>query len=66
VGRIPRDESIVVSITGNGLKTQEVVVDELTPPRVIEAKLAEFDQLLEEGKNAPKPEPRAALAGAAR
>src|SRR3954464_6808577 len=47
-GRIPRDESIVISITGNGLKTQEVVVDELTPPRVIEAKLAEFDQLLVE------------------
>jgi threonine synthase len=54
-GRIPRDESIVVSITGNGLKTQEVVVDELTPPRVIEAKLAEFDQLLEENKGAAAP-----------
>src|SRR5204862_5515276 len=47
-GRIPRDETIVVSITGNGLKTQEAVVDELTPPRVIEAKLAEFDGLLAE------------------
>jgi threonine synthase len=51
-GRIPRDESIVVSITGNGLKTQEVVQDELTPPRVIEAKLTEFDQLLAENKAA--------------
>src|SRR6266542_1899812 len=30
-GRIPRDESIVVCITGNGLKTQEVVVNELVP-----------------------------------
>src|SRR6266496_4055629 len=49
-GRIPRNESIVVSITGNGLKTQEVVVDELTPPRVIEAKLTEFDQLLAENQ----------------
>jgi threonine synthase len=47
-GRIPKDDTIVVSITGNGLKTQEVVVDELTPPKVIEAKLAEFDQMLAE------------------
>jgi len=47
-GRIPRDESIVVSITGNGLKTQEVVAQELVQPRVIEAKLSEFDQLLVE------------------
>ena len=52
-GSIPRDESIVVCITGNGLKTLEVVQDELTPPRVIEAKLAEFDKLLEESE--PKP-----------
>src|SRR5205814_8086562 len=28
-GRIPKDQSIVVSITGNGLKTQEVVADEM-------------------------------------
>ena len=28
-GRIPRDESIVIAITGNGLKTTEVVQDEL-------------------------------------
>src|SRR5690606_16535912 len=47
-GRIPKDESIVISITGNGLKTQEVVQNELPYPRVIEAKLSEFDQLLEE------------------
>ncbi len=45
-GRIPRDESIVVSITGNGLKTLEVVQDELVQPKVIEAKLSEFDQML--------------------
>ena len=45
-GRIPRDESIVISITGNGLKTLEVVQDELPYPVVIEAKLSEFDALL--------------------
>lgn len=46
-GRIPRNESIVVSITGNGLKTLETVQGELPPPQVIEAKLAEFDRLLQ-------------------
>jgi threonine synthase len=45
-GRIPKDESIVVSITGNGLKTQEVVKDELPYPVVIDPKLSEFDALL--------------------
>ncbi len=62
-GRIPRNESIVVSITGNGLKTQEVVVNELVQPRVIEAKLNEFDELLEENAAKAKREPEAALAG---
>src|SRR5438067_12115545 len=47
-GRIPRNESIVVSITGNGLKTQEVVTNELPYPAVIEPKLSDFDQLLAE------------------
>ena len=46
-GRIPRDESIVISITGNGLKTQEVVVNELPYPAAIDAKLSEFDKMLE-------------------
>lgn len=46
-GRIPRDESIVVSITGNGMKTVEVVQNELPYPRVIGARLDEFEQLLE-------------------
>src|SRR5271163_4748617 len=52
-GRIPKDESIVVSITGNGLKTQEVVVDDLPYPVVIEPKLSEFDKLLESKAAAP-------------
>jgi threonine synthase len=51
-GRIPKDESIVVSITGNGLKTQEVIAEELPYPKVINAKLTEFDALLaESGKS---------------
>jgi threonine synthase len=50
-GRIPRDESICISITGNGLKTLEVVQNELPPPRVIEPKLSEFDELLAETRS---------------
>jgi threonine synthase len=46
-GRIPRDESIVVSITGNGLKTLEAVQDDLPYPTVIDPKLSEFDAMLE-------------------
>jgi len=45
-GRIPRDESIVVSITGNGLKTLEVVAGELPYPVVIDPKLTEFDHFI--------------------
>ena len=44
-GRIPRDEEIVVSITGNGLKTQEAVIDEFELPEAIDAKLDAFDSL---------------------
>src|SRR5258708_16926946 len=47
-GRIPRNESIVVSITGNGLKTQEAVVNDLGQPRGIEAKVGEFDAMVAE------------------
>src|SRR5688500_5346378 len=65
-GRIPKDESIVVSFTGNGLKTLEVVQNELPPPRVIEPKLAEFDKLLEEAAPAVFAERRDAPTGAAR
>jgi threonine synthase len=62
-GRIPKDESIVVSITGNGLKTVEVVRDELPYPTVIEPKLADFDRLLEQTPSAGKERSRE-LAGA--
>src|SRR5215468_2091432 len=34
-GRIPRDESIVLCITGYGLKTQEAIVDHMNQPPVI-------------------------------
>lgn len=54
-GRIPRDESIVVSITGNGLKTQETVAGDLPYPVVIEPKLSEFDKLLDQQKESSAP-----------
>jgi threonine synthase len=46
-GRIPRDESIVISITGNGLKTLEAVMDKVGKPPVIEANIEEFNALME-------------------
>ncbi len=50
-GRIPRDETIVISITGNGLKTQEAVAAHVGEPVVINAKLAEFDEVLKDRGN---------------
>lgn len=49
-GRIPRDESIVICITGNGYKTVEAVVGQLTEPQTIDARLAEFDALYRKGE----------------
>ncbi|HUO06661.1 MAG TPA: threonine synthase [Candidatus Binataceae bacterium] len=46
-GRIKRDETIVVSITGNGYKTLEAVAGSIEQPSVIEARLKEFDALYE-------------------
>jgi threonine synthase len=46
-GRIPRDESIVISVTGNGYKTVEAVRDTVASPYVIGARLQEFDHLFD-------------------
>src|SRR5947208_12017165 len=46
-GRLPRDEEIVLCITGNGLKTQDAVVDCLEKPTVIGTALREFESLVE-------------------
>ena len=43
-GRIPRNESIVICITGNGLKTQEAVVDKIGSPIIIDPHLASFEE----------------------
>lgn len=44
-GRIPRDESIVISITGNGYKTLEAVAGIIDRPYTINARLDNFDAL---------------------
>jgi len=58
-GRINPDESVVVSITGNGYKTLEAVSESVEKPYVIEARLKDFDQLFERLQD------KQALAGAA-
>src|SRR5690606_31296889 len=47
-GRIPADESICVCITGNGLKTVEVMQGQFAEAPAIPAKLAAFDALVEQ------------------
>jgi len=44
-GRIPRDESIVISVTGNGYKTLEAVAKSVEQPFTIKANLKNFDEL---------------------
>lgn len=46
---IPRDESIVLCITGNGLKTQEVVTRALPKPIKIRPNLASFEEQIKNG-----------------
>ncbi len=48
-GRIGRDEEVVVSITGNGLKTPEAVADVLEEPPIIDPSLDEFEPLVQNG-----------------
>jgi len=43
-GKIPRNQSVVLCITGHGLKTQEAVSGHCGHPRLIHAKLSEFDE----------------------
>jgi threonine synthase len=45
-GRIPRHESVVLCITGHGLKTQEAVQGRCGEPRLIKPSLREFEALV--------------------
>ena len=53
-GRIPRDEEIVLCVTGNGLKTQDAIADVVEKPAVIGPTLEEFEPLV---PGAPAAEP---------
>lgn len=59
-GRIPRDESIVISITGNGYKTLEAVARSVERPFTISATLESFDELY---RQLTEPSPGKAIAG---
>jgi len=45
-GKIPRNESIVLCITGHGLKTQEAIHGECGEARLINPSLREFEALI--------------------
>lgn len=61
-GIIPRDESILISITGNGLKTQEAIQDRVGEPTIISAKFSEFERIVEtQEKKVREPLARASL-----
>ena len=55
-GRIPRDESIVVCITGNGLKTQEPLMNRLGQATRIKPTLSSFEQHVTKGVREPTAE----------
>ena len=46
-GMIPKNESILISITGNGLKTQEAIQDRVGRPVIIDARLSDFKNIFE-------------------
>ena len=43
--KIDRDELTVISITGNGLKTQDAIIEHVAKPRIIGPNLDEFEEL---------------------
>ena len=45
-GKLDRNKSIVVCITGNGLKTQEAIAEALPKPQIIEPKFSEFESII--------------------
>jgi threonine synthase len=53
-GRIPADESAVLCVTGNGLKTLDAVAGHVGQPREIKPSLREFEALLAEEEKSVK------------
>jgi threonine synthase len=52
-GRIPADESAVLCVTGNGLKTLDAVVGHVGQPREIRPSLREFEAMLDADAKTP-------------
>jgi threonine synthase len=46
-GKIPRDEEIVICITGNGLKTQDAIADLVAKPVIIRPNIDDFAAVLD-------------------
>ncbi len=64
-GRIPKNESIVICITGNGLKTQEPLIPRLTRPTGIKPTLAAFEAQYHVQASPKRSPPRASAKSAA-
>ena len=45
-GRIGRNDSIVLAITGNGMKTQEAIQDDVGEAKLIEPKMDAFEEIV--------------------
>jgi threonine synthase len=56
-GRIPRDEPMCVCITGNGMKSIEVMQGQFEAAPVIDAKLTAFDDMMRESEGAEDAQP---------
>jgi len=52
-GKIPREDSVVICVTGNGLKTLDAVEKSVGKPREIKPSLREFEALLAEDEKVP-------------
>src|SRR3954462_287728 len=52
-GQIPRDDSAVLCVTGNGLKTLDAVEGHVGKPREIKPSLREFESILNQNEAAP-------------
>ena len=53
-GTIPRNESIVLAITGNGMKTQEAIQEAVGVPFLIDPNMAAFEKQVMESKSAER------------
>lgn len=49
-GKLDKNEEIVICITGNGLKTQEAIVDHVSSPTIIDPKLSSFEEIWDKNK----------------